>query len=168
MRTGWLVCGLALAGCVSPEAPPPGIPTVRAVPRDGVAQPVARGETALLVRAVPAGSTREELRGAACRAETPYFTADFQAPAQLLMPDYGQSAPVVTVSCGSGIARGQASAAPEPMWSGGMGGWPAIGFSVGTGNAGGVGVGMGWYGGGVGTAQGAPATRYRELHVPVG
>jgi hypothetical protein len=157
---------LALIGCVSPEAPPPGVETVRPVSRGGVVLPPAGGETAMVVRAVPAGAPGEELRGAACRAESSYFTAEFTAPARLLMPDYGAAAPVVTVSCRAGGAQGQASAAPEAAWSGGMGGWPAVGVSVGTGDSGGVGVGLGWWGGGVGT--GTPGVRYRELRVPIG
>jgi hypothetical protein len=168
MRSGWSVgaASLALAACVSPEAPPPGVETVRPVARAGAALPPAGGETAILVRAVPAGTPGQELRGAACRAESPYFTAEFTAPARLLMPDYGAAAPVVTVSCRAGDAQGQASAVPEAAWSGGMAGWPAIGVSVGTGDWDGVGVGVGWWGGGVGT--GTPTVRYPELRVPVG
>jgi hypothetical protein len=168
MRSGWLVGGaaLALAACVSPEAEPPGVETVRPVSRAGVAVPLAGGETAMLVRAVPAGAPGQELRGAACRAESTYFTAEFTAPARLLMPDYGATAPVVTVRCRADDAQGSASAVPEAAWSGGMGGWPAVGVSVGTGDWDGVGVGVGWWGGGAGT--GTPTVRYRELRVPVG
>jgi hypothetical protein len=158
-----------VAGCVAPAGPAPeGVASVRAEPRPGVAAPAARGETALLVRAVPAGAGGQELRGAACRAESAYFTADFQSPAQVLMPDFGEAAPVVTVTCRSGAASGTAAAAPERAWSGGLGGWPAVGISVGTGDVEGVGVGLGWYGGSVGGTSGTPVVRYRELRVPVG
>jgi hypothetical protein len=165
-----VVCGvlLALAGCAAQEGAAPGAPMVRAEPRPGAAPPAARGETRLVARAVPAGVPGQELQGAACRAESPYFTAEFASPATILIPDYGSAAPPVTVTCRAGEASGTAVAQPEAIWSPGFGGWPAIGISVGTGDYGGVGVGMGWYGGGVGVAQGAPAVRYPELRVPVG
>jgi hypothetical protein len=143
------------------------VETVRVTPRPGVAAPVARGEAALVVRVVPAGVSGEELRGAACRAETQYFTADFASPARLLVPDYGASAPPVTVRCTSGTASGTATALPQAAWAGGMGGWPAVGISVGTGDVSGVGVGLGWYGGSVGAAGGVPVTTYPELRVAV-
>lgn len=156
---------IGIAGCVAPGVAPPGVETVRAEPKDGVAAPAARGETQLVVRAVPAGTQGQELRGALCVADAPWFRAEFTSPARLLLPDYGAAAPVVTVTCRSGTASGTAAASPEAAWSGGLGGWPAIGMSVGTGNAAGVGVGLGWYGGGVGTAGGVPVVRYPELRV---
>jgi hypothetical protein len=159
---------LVLAACVAPAGPPPeGVATVLAEPRPGVAAPAARGEATLVVRAVPAGDSRQELRGAACRAESDYFTAEFQSPAQLRFPDFGEAATVVTVTCRSGTASGVASAVPERAWSGGLGGWPAVGISVGTGDVEGVGLGVGWYGGSVGGTSGAPVVRYRELRVPL-
>lgn len=158
---------LALAAGCSPTQPPPNAATVPVTPRPGVAAPAAQGETQLFVRAVPAGSTRQEYPGASCRAETAYFTADFTAPARLLIPDFGTAAPPVSVTCRAGSATGTATAAPEAAWSGGLGGWPAVGVSVGTGTAGGVGVGVGWWGGGAGTTSGVPVTRYNELRVPL-
>lgn len=167
-RLAGLAPALLAAACVAPAGPAPnGIAVVRAEPVAGAPVPLARGETALLVRAVPAGTTGQELRGAACRAETPYFTADFRAPAQILMPDYGEAAPVVSVTCRSGDLAGSAAAAPERAWSGGLGGWPAVGVSVGTGGNSGVGVGLGWYGGSAGATSGVPVVRYRELRVPL-
>ena len=160
---------LMLAGCVAPAGPAPqGVSVVRAAPLPGATAPIARGETALLVRAVPAGVPGQELPGAACRAESSYFAADFRSPAQILMPDFGEAAPAVVVTCRSGEAVGTAAAMPERAWSGGLAGWPAIGISVGTGNAQGVGVGVGWAGGNAGGTAGAPVVRYRELRVPVG
>lgn len=159
---------MMLAACVAPAGPAPeGVAGVRVEPLPGVAAPAARGEATLLVRAVPAGTRGQEIRGAACRAESAYFAAEFTSPAQILMPDFGEAAPVVTVSCRTATASGSAAAAPERAWSGGLGGWPAIGMSVGTGDAQGVGVGLGWYGGGVGGTAGAPVVRYRELRVPL-
>jgi hypothetical protein len=165
MRVMQGLAGLVLAGCAVNSVAPPGVTTVAAVARSGVAAPLAQGETQLVVRTVPAGDARQELRGVACRAETAWFTADFATPARLLMPDYGAQAPVVVVNCRSGELAGQGAASPQAAWSGGLGGWPAVGISVGTGSAEGVGVGMGWYGAGVGASTGVPVTRYPELRV---
>jgi hypothetical protein len=158
---------MLMAGCVVQEAAPPGVETVRAEAKEGVEPPVARGETQLVVRAIPAETQGLELRGAACEADSPWFKAEFASPGRVLMPDYGAEAPVVAVTCRSGKAVGTGQAQPEPAWSGGLGGWPAIGISVGTGNAAGAGIGLGWYGGGVGTAGGVPVVKYPELRVVV-
>jgi hypothetical protein len=166
-----MICGvmLVLGGCVAPAGTPPtGVPAVRAEARPGVTLPAARGETQLVVRAVPAGATGQQLQGPACRAESPYFTADFAAPATVLFPDYGSAAPPVTVTCRAGETSGSAVAQPEAYWQRGIGGWPAVGVSVGTGGWEGVGVGVGWYGGGYGASQGTPVIRYPELRVPMG
>lgn len=160
-----LALALLLVASCSPTQPPTNATTVPVTLRAGVTAPPAQGETQLVVRAVPA--TGQELPGATCRAEAAYFTADFTAPARLLIPDYGSAAPPVTVTCRSGSASGTATALPQAAWNGGLGGWPAIGVSVGTGNAAGVGVGVGWSGGGVGTASGVPVTRYNDLRVPI-
>jgi hypothetical protein len=163
-----VAAALALAGCVAPAgAPPAGVALVRVEPRPGAVAPTAWGETRLLVRAAPAGIGGQELPGAACRAESPYFTAEFQSPAQLLMPDFGEASPVVAVTCRAGTLAGSARATPERAWSGGAGGWPAVGISVGTGSQSGVGVGVGWYGGSAGGTTGAPVVRYRDLMVPL-
>jgi hypothetical protein len=155
------------AACAAPGPVDPGVPSVRAEPRPGVTTPLARGETSLVVRAVPAGPTGQEVQGAACLAETGYFTAEFVSPARILMPDLGEAAPVVSVACRAGDTSGSAEALPERAWSGGLGGWPAVGISVGTGDAAGVGVGLGWQGGSVGGTGGVPVVRYRELRVPL-
>jgi hypothetical protein len=172
MRVSRWLAGLApvllVAGCMAPAGPAPqGVASVRAEPRPGAVTPIARGEAALVVRAVPAGTSGQEIRGASCQAASDYFVADFQSPAQLLMPDFGEAAPVVTVTCRAGDAAGTAVASPERAWSGGLGGWPAVGISVGTGDVQGVGVGLGWYGGSAGGTAGAPVVRYRELRVPL-
>lgn len=167
-----LPTALLLAGCVVPApTTPPGATVVRAEARPGVAMPPARGETSLVVRAAPASALGQDLAGVACRAETPYSTASFTTPAQILMPDLGSAAPSVTVTCNAqtptGKLSGTAIASPEAPWSNGLGGWPAVGISVGTGNAQGVGVGVGWSGGSAGTSSGTPAIRYRDLRVPL-
>ncbi len=154
-----------LAGCVSPGSAPVGVATVRAEPKAGIVAPAASGETQLIVRAFAAGSPAEDLEGAACVAEAPWFHASFTTPARVLMPDYGASAPTVSVTCHAGTASGTAAALPVAAWSGGLGGWPALGISVGTGTSNGVGVGVGWYGGGAGGASGVPVTRYSDLRV---
>ena len=165
MRAMQGLASLVLAGCAVNSVAPPDATTVSVVARSGVTAPLAQGETQLVVRTVPGGDARQELRGVACRAETAWFAADFATPARLLMPDYGASAPVVVVNCRSGGLSGQGTASPQAAWSGGLGGWPAVGISVGTGSAQGVGVGMGWSGGGAGTSSGVPVTRYPELRV---
>ena len=159
-----------VAGCVAPGAAPPGVETVRVDRKAGVAAPLASGETQLVVRAVPAGAPAgQELRGAQCLAEAPYFRAEFASPARILLPDYGSEAPAVTVTCRSGTATGTAVAEPQAAWQGGLGGWPAVGVSVGTGTDSGVGVGFGWWGGGgVGASGGVPVVRYPELRIVVG
>jgi hypothetical protein len=156
---------MLLAGCAG--ALPPDAATVRVEPRQGVTQPLARGETELLVRAVPAAAPGQEYAGAACEAASPFFAARFTAPARVLMPDYGSRAPEVTVTCRAGGVSGSATAAPQAAWSGGLGGWPAVGVSVGTGDVSGVGVGLGWYGGGYGGTSGEPVARYPALRVPM-
>ena len=165
-----MLCGvlLVLAGCAVQSGAPPDLPVVRAEARPGAALPIARGETMLVVRAVPSGAAGRELRGAACRAASPYFTADFASPATVLIPDYGSAAPPVTVTCRAGEASGSAVSQPEAFWDRGLGGWPAVGVSVGTGGWEGVGVGVGWYGGGVGVSRGDPVVRYPALRVLVG
>ena len=168
-RTLVAVAGVAgcVAGCVAPGAAPPGVDTVRAERRAGVVAPLASGETQLVVRTV--GAAGQELPGAACVAESAYFRAEFASPARILLPDYGAEAPAVTVTCRSGTAEGGAVAAPQAAWQGGLGGWPAVGMSVGTGTNSGVGVGFGWWGGGgVGAAGGVPVVRYPELRIVVG
>ena len=164
-----LAFGVALlvAGCAANGPMPASVATIRAEPRASVQPPLARGEARLVVRAVPAATPSQEIAGATCRAESPYFTASFAAPAVLLFPDYGSQAPTVGVTCRAGTAEGTAVAAPEMVWNRGMGGWPAVGISVGTGDLSGVGVGLGWYGGGAGVSSGEPAVRYRDLLVPL-
>jgi hypothetical protein len=163
--TGFLAV-LALAGCATTGGSP-GLPSVSVSPVAGVTAPVARGETQLVVRALPAGGVGSELQGVACEAVSPYFSVQFTAPARILMPSYGAESPPVTVTCSAGGAPGSVTVAPTQAWSGGLGGWPAVGVSVGTGNAGGVGVGLGWYGGGYGAGGGVPVVRYGEVRVPV-
>lgn len=167
MRNGsWLLAALALGACAATGGAP-GLATVSVSPVPGATPPVARGETQLVVRAVPAGGGAGEVQGATCEAVSPYFSARFTAPARLLMPSYGAESPQITVTCSAGGAPASVVVAPTQAWSGGLGGWPAVGVSVGTGNAGGVGVGFGWYGGGYGASGGVPVVRYGEVRVPV-
>lgn len=164
-----LACGLLLivAGCAAPGPTPAGFATVRATPSATADVPLARGEARLVVRTVSAAAPAEEVAGASCRAESRYFVATFTSPAVVLFPDYGASAPPVSVTCRAGARSGTAVSAPEAVWARGAGGWPAVGISVGTGNVSGVGVGVGWYGGGAGAATGEPVVRYPEISVPL-
>ena len=164
-----LACGLLgiVAACAAPGPAPSGAATVRAAPVNGATLPLARGEARLVVRAVPAAAPADEIAGASCRAESQYFSASFQSPAVVLFPDYGSQAPTVSVTCRAGSLSGTALSVPEATWSRGVGGWPAVGISVGTGSYEGVGVGMGWYGGGVGASTGEPVVRYPDVRVPL-
>lgn len=165
-----LACGLLLivAGCATPGPAPAGLATVRAAPRAAADVPLARGEARLVVRTVSAAAPAEEIAGASCRAESRFFTATFTSPAVVLFPDYGTGAPPVSVTCRAGAQSGTAVSAPEAVWSRGAGGWPAVGISVGTGDVSGVGVGLGWYGGGTGGTVGEPVVRYPDVRVPLG
>jgi hypothetical protein len=40
-----------------------------------------------------------EATSAACLLDSPFYTAQFQAPANLMLPDYGPETPAITVSC---------------------------------------------------------------------
>ncbi len=162
--TRWLITALLLAGCATTTSNPP-MATVAVTPRAGAEAPPARGETALIVRATMGDS---EISGAACTVDAPYFSASFTAPARVLLPDYGSQSPEVRVTCRAEEARGTVAARPSAAASGGIGGWPAVGISVGGGQTSGAGVGISWYGGAIGasTGMGAPA-RYPELRVPL-
>ena len=164
MRHWIIMAGLVAAGC-TPTPPTPGVPSVAVTPRPGVAAPPAQGETALVVRAVSATDPAREIAGAACEADSQYSAASFTAPARVLVPDFGAASPVVTVTCRADGAAGSLAAQPTTAWSRGMGGWPAVGISVGTGNN--VGVGFGWYGGAVGTGTPGAGAIYPELRVPL-
>lgn len=162
-----LACGLLLiaAGCATPGPMPAGVAPVRATPTAGASLPLARGEARFTVRTVTAAAPGTEVAGASCRADSPYFGASFPSPAVVLFPDYGAQAPAVTVTCRSGKLTGTAVSTPQASWSGGAGGWPAVGISVGTGNSSGVGVGVGWWGGGGGVSTGEPVVRYPDATV---
>ena len=168
MRKLALAAVIGVAGCAVPGSSPPGVDTVRADRRADVPAPLARGETQLVVRAVPAGAAGQELTGSACVASSAYFRAEFASPARILVPDFGAESPPIEVTCRSGTASGTAISSPEAAWQGGLGGWPAIGMSVGTGTNSGVGLGVGWYGGGMGASGGVPVVRYPEVRVVVG
>ena len=156
---------VVLFGCAAPGVPPAGMSTTRVEARSGVVAPPVQGESRLLVRAVETGTPGRELAGVPCTADSTWFHASFTAPTQLLLPDYGASAPAVSVQCRTAELAGAAVAQPEAAWTGELGGWPAVGLSVGTGNRGGVGLGVGWYGGGAGATSGVPVTRYPDLRV---
>jgi hypothetical protein len=135
----------------------------------GAEWPPARGEAALIVRAVTrdAAGVERELAGARCAAGSPYYAAEFTAPARVLVPDFGTASPAIEVTCRAGEAEGRAVSRPELAGTRGFYGWPGIGISVGTGNVSGVGVGFGWQGGGTGYGTGVAAIRYPALRVVV-
>jgi hypothetical protein len=157
-----------VAACVAPGSAPTGVQTVSATRTAALQAPLASGETQIVVRAVASGAPDQELSGALCVAEAPWFRAEFASPARVLVPDFGAQAPAVAVTCRSGTASGSAVAQPQAAWSGGLGGWPAVGISVGTGTNSGVGLGLGWYGGSAGGSRGVPVVTYPELRVVIG
>lgn len=167
MRTWVLGLAAVLGGCATGGGPTAPLETTRAEPRAGIPLPTPQGETSLVVRAVEPGAPGREFTGVPCTAESTWFGASFTAPARLLFPDYGASAPVVRVSCADGVRSGTAESRPEASWNRGLGGWPAVGISVGTGDVSGVGVGVGWWGGGTGAMGGVPVVRYPDLRIPL-
>ena len=146
MRTLALMAAVGVAGCVAPAAAPPGVETVRAERKAGVAGAAraAARPSSWCGRCRPARPPGRSSGAPRCVADSPYFRAEFASPARILLPDFGAAAPAVTVTCRSGTASGTAVAAPQAAWQGGLGGWPAVGVSVGTGDDSGVGVGFGW------------------------
>lgn len=164
-----LLLGLlaGLAACAPGAGIDSSLPAIRPGPVKGATLPPAQGEAEIVVRAVSANAPGQEIAGATCTASSPYFTSTFTPPARLLVPDFGAAAPTVTVACQAGTAKGSALVAPQAVWSGGAGGWPAVGISVGTGNMSGVGVGVGWSGGGAGVGAGTPVTRYPAVRIPL-
>jgi len=162
MRNLTVMACLFAAGC-APVGPTSGLPSVATSAKPGVAAPLAQGETALIVRTVAGSDPAREIAGAACVADSAYFSASFTAPARVLLPDFGANSPVVTVTCRMDSASGSLAARPT-AWSG-RGGLPAVGVSVGTGGH--VGLGVGWYGGSTSTGPAGAAARYPELQVPL-
>jgi hypothetical protein len=165
MRTLW--ASALVAGCTA--AAPVSEPPVQVTPTRGATWPAARGEAELVMRAVgrDAAGAERELAGVPCRATTPYYAAEFETPARLLLPDFGPASPTVTVTCRAGAAEGHGEAPPRAVQGGGLYGWPAVGVSVGTGDWSGVGVGVSWYGGETGWTAGSPVVRYGPLRVVV-
>jgi hypothetical protein len=149
---------MVLAGCAVPNGPTNLVAT-RALPRPDVEAPPAQGETSVVVRAFTVAGA--ELAGIVCSVESPYVATEMTAPGRVMMPDYGSQAPVVSVSCMDGESSGAVQVAPQTGWERGLYGWPSVGFSVGS--EGGVGMGVGWYGGSATT--GTPALRYPEARV---
>lgn len=141
-----------LAGCAA-QSPTATAPLVTSQVRPKAAIPPAWGVTQLGVRAALA-STLQEV-AADCSLESPYSTARFTTPARVSVPDLGPETPVLRIACSDGTHRGTAQAqATLRSTNGGLGGWPAVGVSVGTGGGyGGTGVSLGgFWGGGWGTS----------------
>jgi hypothetical protein len=147
-----------LAGCAVPNGPAD-LAATRAQPTAGVEAPPAQGETSVVVRVFNAAGA--EVAGVGCSVASPYVATEMTAPGRVLMPDYGSQAPVVSVSCSDGTLSGATEVAPQAGWERGLYGWPSVGLSVGS--EGGVGMGVGWYGGSA--TAGTPAPRYPEARV---
>lgn len=151
MRKSWLaVVALVVAGCATQNAQPPA-PLVPSQVKASTVMPPAWGITDVRVSAAvtEAGTLREV--SADCTLDSPYSSARFRAPARVSVPDLGPQTPVLRIGCSDGTRRGSAEArAALRSTNGGLGGWPTVGVSVGTGGYSGVSVG-GFWGGGFGT-----------------
>lgn len=150
---GPLALCLLLGACAAndPAGPPP--PSVQSTTRANVALPEARGVVPVVVRAAAVeGGVARELAGATCDLASTYTTARFTAPATVSVPDLGASTPPLTVSCALGGRKGTGQILPATrVADSGLGGWPAIGVSIGAGSGGwsgtGVSIGGFWNGG---------------------
>ena len=161
---------LMVGACSATGTPPAGVNTVRAVPRQTATRRRSRA-------AKPSSSSApcrprippRRSPAPAVSPSRPWSRVEFTSPAAVLLPDFGADSPNVTVTCRAGKQSGSGVAPPVAAWSGGAGGWPAVGISVGTGDVSGVGVGLGWWGGGgAGAGSGVAVTRYGELRIPLG
>ncbi len=144
----WMALALLAAGCAaSPELP---APVVRPGVRAGAILPPAQGETGVEVRTfVMEGGARREVAGATCRLESDGFEGSFRTPARVVVPDSGPAAPVLGFACTDGARQGSGSVRAYLRGERGLGGWPAVGVSVGTGRHSNVGVSVGTiFGGG--------------------
>lgn len=166
MRKTWANAILLLvAGCAGAERMPADADVVRATARPEASPALtAQGEIGLdVVTFSPDGS---EITGARCAAASSLFTAEVTTPGRILAPFYGPNSPAVSLTCTAGNATGsQTVGVGETRGGGGLGGWPAVGVSVNSGgyNNGGVGVGLGWYGGGNGYS--APTYAYPTARI---
>ena len=158
---------LLLGGCSVSTAPPADVPRVGSVVRPGVALPPARGEARLMVRTTALRDGVQTPVGLPCEASSRYVGARFTSPALILLPDFGTSAPPVTVTCRAGGLAGSATSTPILGQGRGGGGWPMVGVSVGTGDVSGVGVGLGWSAGGQSGGVGALTVSYPDLDILV-
>ncbi len=159
---------LLLAGCSVTGAPPADVPRVGAVVKPGVPLPPARGEARLMVRTTALRDGVQTPVSLPCEASSRYVGARFTSPALILLPDFGTSAPPVTVTCRANGLEGRATSVPVlGQGRGGGGGWPMVGVSVGTGDVSGVGVGLGWSAGGRSGGTGALTVSYPDLDILV-
>ncbi len=160
MRAGLWICLIFLVpACAPGPVAPPGASVVRSVAKAGAQPPLAQGEARLIVRTFAAEGP--EVRGAECLVDAPWFQARATSPAEVLMPAYGGQSPTLSVTCEANGARGQVAVAPRSVLNQGYQSLPAVGVSVNS--DGGVGLGLGWYGGGYGA--GVPVVGYPEAQV---
>lgn len=164
MRRGWIVALSLLAmGCAREAAvSPPQMARPAVTP--GLMLPPARAETALDLRSfVVEAGRRREVTGATCALESAYFTGSFRTPARLVVPDLGPQSPVLSFACAAGPLRGTEAVRASLRGTSGLGGWPAVGISVGTGYRSDVGISVGTLWGG--HAWGAQRAVYPDARV---
>jgi hypothetical protein len=101
--------GLLLAGCAPQQArmglPPEPVPVA---PREGLALPLPLFYDEVRVRAFlrDEAGQRREVGNAACRLETPGYTATFRTPGRVVVPVWGVGSPALEVTCRAGELAG--------------------------------------------------------------
>lgn len=126
------VAALTLAACAGPaiETPPIAVtPTSQASAlgldvygRDrqrGATVPRFRGQSTVEVRAFGKleGQRYGELPGSTCNLDSGVYTASFQSPANIVVPNYGPNSPAIFVRCSAGNISGSTTARVQNLTS---------------------------------------------------
>lgn len=103
---------LSLAAC-SPKAAVKELdaPAVKAVAMKGVDAPKARRLVVVPIEAKASGKSVT----AKCKLTSPYYSAEFTAPANLQLPDYGAKTPSIAIACESEAGKGGLTVAPASV-----------------------------------------------------
>jgi hypothetical protein len=140
----WLAPFLALGACAG------GLPVAQDVIVSGARFEAVRGEASLFARTYlqdPNGDLRE-VGGAKCKMTSILFSAEFQTPARLVLPNFGPQSPELNFTCTAGDLSGQGTRSINTYMRGGYGGYPGLyGYP-------------GFYGGGWGPGWGMYAPSY--------
>lgn len=116
---------LLMAACAAPDIQSPPLPVTptnqaNAIGLDvygrdrqrGASVPRFRGQTTVAVRAFGKleDSRYGELPGATCTADSGVYKASFQAPANIVVPNYGPNSPAIFVKCSAQTISGSTTA----------------------------------------------------------